>query len=92
MAANQVNIWTYTLDATDIEILPPDFQFTTISVLASGGTVTISGVGSNAQTGPSTPITLADGQSITINAGSNDTNIISYLYINASAFAYIVAR
>jgi hypothetical protein len=78
------------IDGADITITP-DYGFTTISILSSGGTTTITG---NKTTNgiDSQPITLADGQSITINAGSNETNVIDYLYINANAQAQIIAR
>lgn len=87
----QVQIWTYALSAGDIEITPPTYSFTTISILASGGTVQL--YGSKVENGvAAAPIVLLDGQSITINAGNTETNVIDYLYINADVTAYIVGR
>jgi hypothetical protein len=86
----QAQIWTFMIDGADITITP-DYGFTTISILSSGGLTTITG---NKTTNgiDSQPITLADGQSITINSGNSETNIIDYLYINANGQAHIVAR
>jgi Flp pilus assembly secretin CpaC len=74
----QVDIWTYET-ASEIEITS-SFGFTTLSVLSSGGTCTIAG-NKTANGLASTTITLADGQSVTINSGNNETNIINYLDI-----------
>ena len=87
----QVDIWTYNTNA-EIEITS-DFGFTTLSVLSSGGSCTISGI-KTANGLQSFPITLADGQSITINSGNNETNVINYLDIvpDGTSVVYLVGR
>jgi hypothetical protein len=90
----QVDIWTYALaPESELDLYYPDYQFTTISILASGGFLTINGSKSVGTIGQS-PITLTDGQSITINAGNNETNVINDIVINTNVgcTAYIVAR
>jgi hypothetical protein len=86
---HNVQLWTYTLSASDIEFLTPEYSFTTISILAKGGEVQIScnGVANGIA---SSPITLVDGQSLTIEAGQGNT--IEYVYILAEAEALIIAR
>lgn len=87
----QADIWTYNTNA-EIEITA-DFGLTTLSILSSGGTCTING---NKTTNgiQSSAITLADGQSITINSGNNETNIINYLDIvpDGAGVVYLVGR
>lgn len=85
----QVDIWTYETNA-EIEITS-DFGFTTLSILSSGGTTTIAGnkIANGVQ---STLITLQDGQSVTINSGNNETNIINYLDITPSSSVILVGR
>ena len=85
----QVDIWTYET-ASEIEITS-DFGFTTISILSSGGTTTISG-NKTANGIQSSLITLQDGQSVTINSGNNETNVINYLDITPSSTAILIAR
>lgn len=86
----QAQIWTYRLD-TDVLEITSDFGFTTISILAVDDAVIIEG--SKTANGVSSgQITLQSGQSITINSGNNETNIIDYLYIEASSLCNIVAR
>ena len=86
----QVDIWTYST-ASEIQITS-DFGFTTLSVLSSGGTCTING-SKNANGVPSSAITLADGQSITINSGNSETNVINYLdIIPSGGVVYLVGR
>lgn len=89
MPIHNVQLWTYTLTAGDIEITTPDYSFTIVSILAKGGTVDLvcNGVANGV---PSSTITLVDGQSITIDAGQGNT--IEYIYINASVQAEIIAR
>jgi len=90
----QVDIWTYALaPESELDLAYPDYQFTTISILASGGFLTINCTGKLGGL-QSTPITLTDGQSITINAGNNETNIINDVIINTNVgcTAYLIAR
>jgi hypothetical protein len=86
----QAQIWTYRLDTSDLEITS-DFGFTTISILAVDDSVIIAG-NKTANGVISGQITLQSGQSITINSGNNETNIIDYLYIQATSLCDIVAR
>lgn len=85
----QVDIWTYET-ASEIEITS-DFGFTTLSILSSGGTTAISG-NKTANGIQSSAITLQDGQSVTINSGNNETNIINYLDIIPSSSVILVGR
>jgi hypothetical protein len=86
----QAQIWTYRLDTNVLEITS-DFGFTTISILAVDSSVIIEG--SKTANGVSSgQITLQSGQSITINSGNNETNIIDYLYIESASLCDIVAR
>jgi len=87
----QVDIWTYNTGG-EIEITS-DFGFTTLSILSSGGTCTISG-NKTANGLQSSTITLADGQSITINSGNSETNVINYLDIipDGAGVVYLVGR
>ena len=86
----QAQIWTYRLDTNVLEITS-DFGFTTISILAVDDSVIIEG--SKTANGVSSgQITLQSGQSITINSGNNETNIIDYLYIESASLCDIVAR
>ena len=89
MPIHNVQLWTYTLIAGDMEITTPNFTFTVVSILAKGGTVDLACNGI-ANGMPSSTITLVDGQSITIDAGQGNT--IEYIYINASVQAEIIAR
>ena len=86
----QAQIWTYRLDTSVLEITP-DFGFTTISIIAVDDAVTIQG-SKTANGVSSNQITLQIGQSITINTGNSETNIIDYLYISATSLCDIVAR
>ena len=89
----QVDIWTNSLGAGGELEITSDFGFTTVSVIASGGTCTLN-CNKIANGIASTPITLQDGQSITINSGNNETNIIDYIIINpdGTCTASIIAR
>jgi hypothetical protein len=86
---HNVQLWTYTLSAGDIELMTPAYSFTTISILAKGGDVNIScnGIANGI---PSSTIVLVDGQSITIEAGQGNT--IEYVYIDTANEALIIAR
>lgn len=86
----QAQIWTYRLDTSVLEITS-DFGFTTISILAVDDSVIIEG-SKNANGVSSGQITLQSGQSITINTGNTETNVIDYLYIESASLCDIVAR
>jgi hypothetical protein len=83
--------WTYVIAAGDTFLITsPQYNFTTISILASGGAVSFAGNGSS-NGNVSQNVTLSDGQSVTLDAGQG--NSIEYLFINASlGDAMIVAR
>jgi hypothetical protein len=77
------NIWTYTL-SSDSLLIDDSFGFTIISVLCTAGTVTITG--SLTRGGiASTPISLSQGQGITISGGVDSTIIITGTTIDASS-------
>jgi hypothetical protein len=81
--------WTYTL-VSDSILVDSDFGFTIISILCTSGTTTVLG-GTAANGLASTPITLSEGQSLTINSGS--ASLISGITIDASSgAANIIAR
>jgi hypothetical protein len=77
------NIWTYTLSSESLYV-DDTFGFTIISVLATSGSVIITG--SLTRGGlASTPITLTQGQGVTISGGNDSTIIISGTTIDASS-------
>ena len=77
------NIWTYELSSDSIYI-DDSFGFTVISVLCTTGSVSI--LGSLTRGGlASAPITLTQGQGITISGGSDSTIIISGTTIDATS-------
>ena len=81
--------WTYTL-TSDSLLIDSSFGFIVVSILCSSGVVTILGDNTGVPTAP-TPITLAEGQSITINSGS--ASILGGLTIDAtSGEASVVGR
>ena len=81
--------WTYSL-VSDSILIDSDFGFTIVSILCiSGSTTVLGGVAANGIA--SVPISLAEGQSITINSGS--ASLISGITIDASSgAANIIAR
>lgn len=86
---NQVDIWTY-IEYNEIQITP-EFGFTTVSILSTGGTTSI--LGSKVANGiPSTQIILQDGQSVTINTGNSETGVINFLDIIPNSSAQIIGR
>lgn len=85
-----VQIWTQTID-TETFTITSAFGFTTISILAYDDVVTISG-NKTANGYASESITLDVGQSITINSGNSETNVIDNLVITASSQAMLTAR
>jgi hypothetical protein len=81
--------WTYTLTADSL-LIDNEFSFVVVSVLCTSGTVTILGGTPSGGIQP-TPITLAEGQSVTIDSGS--ASIISDITIDAtSGVAAIIGR
>ena len=91
MAINIVsNSWTYTLNNNSL-VIDQNFGFTIISILATTGPVTITG-SLVANSTPSTPITLQEGQALTISSGEDATMPISGIIITTAGVASIVAR
>ena len=86
---HNVQLWSYALNGDTIEISAPTYNFTTMSILAQGGSVyiTTNGIANGI---PSSTITILDGQSITIDAAQGNT--IEYVSITADSVANIIAR
>jgi hypothetical protein len=91
MAVNIVSkSWTYALNNSTI-LINQDYGFSIISILATTGTCVITGE-LIANGIPSAPITLAEGQAVTISSGEDATMPIAGITISTAGVASIVAR
>lgn len=91
MAFNVVSkCWTYDLTNSSITITS-DFSFTILSILASSGTVSI--LGAKIANGiPSNPITLQEGQALTISDGDGSVIPIDGITIITTGTASLIGR
>jgi hypothetical protein len=84
------NQWTYTLSNSTINITQ-NFAFTVISILATTGTTTVlCSLQSNGI--PPTPITLSEGQSLTIGSGDSSSNLLDGITITTAGVTSLIAR
>lgn len=91
MAVNVVsNSWTQALNNGTLTI-DQNYGFSIISILATTGTCTITG-SLIANGVASTPITLAEGQAVTISSGEDSTLPVAGITITTAGTASIVAR
>ena len=91
MAVNIVsNSWTYTLNNGTL-VIDQNYGFSIMSILATGGSCTVTG-SLLANGTPSAPITLSEGQAVTISSGDDATMPISGITITTAGIASIVAR
>lgn len=81
--------WTYTLNNSTI-VINQNYSFTILSILATTGTTTITSTLTRNGTA-STPITLNEGQSLTITGGSDGNNIIDGVTISTGGIASLIA-
>lgn len=82
--------WTYSLIGGTLTI-DKVYDLNVISVLASAGSVTITG-GKISNGVGSQPITLLQGQSVTISSGNDNTIPLSDITITTAGTASIIAR
>lgn len=91
MAVNIVsNSWTYTLNNNTL-VIDQNYGFNIVSILATTGSCTITG-SLIANGVPAAPITLQEGQAVTISSGEDSTLIMSGITITTGGVASIVAR
>ena len=82
--------WTQNIVADTLTITK-NYNFTIISILASVGSVTVTG-SLTANGLPSDPIILLVGQSVTISSGADSTIPLDGIVITTAGTAIIVAR
>jgi hypothetical protein len=91
MANNIVSkSWTYSLSIGTITI-DESYNLNILSILATSGSVTITG-GRAANGIAPAPITLAEGQAVTISSGNDNTLPISDIIITTAGTASLIGR
>lgn len=80
--AIESKIWTYQLSSTSLTI-DGSFDFTVLSILCTAGDVVVTG---DLVAGglPSSPITLSQGQGITLTSGNNNNIVLSNIIVDAA--------
>lgn len=82
--------WTYTLIGGTI-IIDERYGLNVISIVATAGSVTITG-GKPANSIPPAPISLLQGQAVTISGGNDNTLPLSDIVITTAGTASIIGR
>lgn len=81
--------WTYSLNNNTI-VIDQNFSFTMLSILASSGSTVVSTTLVSNGILP-TPITLQEGQSLTITGGSDGNNLIDGITISTAGITSLIA-
>jgi hypothetical protein len=86
----RIQVWTQTLTDETI-VIDSNYDFVVLSIYCNSGTVTITGA-LFAGERQSNPIVLSKGQGLSIDSGTNQTNLLTNLTIQAEGTTFLIGR